>query len=71
MNSDTKQPMPFDSLDAMIRWESGELSEAEEIRLFQYLVDTGLAWTLQGCYGRQAAMMLEQGLITKHAHAAQ
>ena len=44
------------------RWEAGELSEEETVDFFQKLIDSGLAWTLQGCYGRQAALFIKEGL---------
>jgi hypothetical protein len=53
----------YDSLGAMMAWEEGELSDEETIKLFQYLVDTGWAWSLQGCYGRQAARLIEAGYV--------
>lgn len=43
-------------------------SEEEQIAAWQHLVDTGLAWTLQGAFGRQAARMIEAGII--HAKEA-
>lgn len=49
-------------IDAMIAWEQGELSDDDTIMLFQRLIDSGLAWQLQGCYGRQAMRMLEAGV---------
>lgn len=49
----------------LVAWESGELSDDETIELFQELVSSGLAWQLQGTYGRTAAAMLEAGLISE------
>lgn len=40
------------------------LGEDEEIAAWQYLVDTGLCWRLQGRFGRQAVAMIEAGLVT-------
>ena len=37
-------------------------SEAEYIAAWQQLIDTGLAWSLQGWFGRTAAHLIEQGL---------
>ena len=37
--------------------------EAEVLKAWQVLVDTGLAWRLQGWFGRQAKMLIERGLI--------
>lgn len=37
--------------------------EAEYLAAFQELVDSGLAWKLQGTIGRTAADLLNQGLI--------
>ena len=54
----------MDQLSAMIQWEDGTLSEEETTALFQSLIDSGLAWQLQGCYGRQAAALIEAGYCT-------
>ena len=42
-------------------------SEAQVIEAWQYLVDTGLAWKLQGFFGRQAAALIDAGIIEARA----
>lgn len=46
----------------IIAYEEGTLSDDEVVDLFQRLINTGLAWTLQGSYGRQAMAFIEAGL---------
>lgn len=53
----------YDVTGAIIAYEDGELSSEETVTLFQYLVDTGMAWRLQGSYGRQAQHMIDAGTI--------
>lgn len=55
----------YDQVGAIIAFESGELDEEETIELFQHLLDTGLVWNLQGCYGRAAQELLETGAIVR------
>lgn len=50
-------------IDNIIRYEQGEMSEEETIEFFQGLVNTGLAWSLQGHYGRMAMHLIEEGLV--------
>ena len=45
----------------IMAYENGELDETETIELFQDLIDSGLAWELQGSYGRQAKYMIDTG----------
>lgn len=49
--------------DKIIAYECGELSDEGIIELFQDLVNTGLAWSLQGHYGRTAKALIEAGYI--------
>lgn len=53
-----------DLTQKIIDFEQGELPEEEIIELFQQLVDTGLAWQLQGFYGRTAQALIEAELVT-------
>jgi len=39
-----------------------EASEEKQIEAWQHLIDTGLAWSLQGFFGRAAASLIEQGI---------
>lgn len=56
----------MDQVDKIIAYENGELDDEQTVELFQELVNSGLAWQLQGHYGRTAMDMLKAGLI----HAA-
>lgn len=49
--------------DEIITYEEGEMNVERAIVFFQELVDTGLAWTLQGHYGRTAKALIETGHI--------
>lgn len=54
----------MDAIDQIIAYEQGDLDEQDTIGLFQSLVNSGLAWQLQGSYGRTAQSLLDAGLIT-------
>ena len=41
-------------------------SEEEQIEAWQHLIDSGLAWSLQGWFGRNASNLIEQGICTNN-----
>lgn len=53
-----------DMVDKIIAYENDEMDDDEVIALFQELVDNGMAWNLQGHYGRMAQSLIDQGLVT-------
>ena len=51
----------MDQVDKIMAFESGELNEEGILELFQELIDSGLAWQLQGSYGRIAQNLIDAG----------
>lgn len=49
----------------VIKYESGELGANETIALFGRLMRSGLAWRLQGSYGRTACHLINNGYIDR------
>jgi hypothetical protein len=45
----------------IVQYEQDELDGLETIKLFQELIDNGMAWKLQGHYGRTAVDLIESG----------
>ena len=56
----------MDSYLAVMLAEGVEEPESQEqiIEAWQHLVNTGLAWTLQGWFGRTARGLIDQGVIS-------
>ena len=56
----------MDITGKIIQWETEGFEKDEDVVVFfQELVDTGLAWTLQGSYGRIAKALIDAGKITE------
>jgi hypothetical protein len=53
----------FDVVRMMMEYENGDLDGENSIELFQYLLDTGMCWRLQGHYGRMAKTLIAGGYI--------
>ncbi|MEX1655545.1 hypothetical protein ABZ960_20585 [Streptomyces pseudovenezuelae] len=49
----------------LIAYEEGVLDEREKLELFALLVKSGMAWTLQGSYGRTANELIHAGYLTQ------
>lgn len=54
----------MDNLDFIIAYEAGEVTQEQMIEGFQALIDSGLAWQLQGHYGRAAMALIKDGECT-------
>jgi len=52
----------FNAVGIAEGWIEAE-SEEQYLQAWQELVDTGLAWNLQGWFGRTAADLIERGYI--------
>lgn len=55
------------TVDQIMAYEGGEMDFDQIIEFFQQLVDSGLAWQLQGSYGRTARRLIDNGMITEGA----
>lgn len=62
MNHD--KPHPMTTLLAIETVENRP-NDARSVEAWQYLLDTGTVWKLQGWYGRTAVDMLMRGLLTQ------
>jgi len=51
--------------DKIIDFECGHLDEAGILQLFAELIKNGMAWTLQGSYGRTASALIDAGYISE------
>jgi hypothetical protein len=51
----------FDAVGIVEGWIETE-SDEQVIEAWQHLIDTSMAWSLQGWYGRTALNLIEEGI---------
>lgn len=56
----------MNQFDAVMIAEGAMPADSEEqfLEAWQYLIDTGLCWRLQGFFGRTASSLIDQGLCS-------
>ncbi len=47
-------------------YECGDLNDKESLELFSHLIKNGMAWNLQGHYGRTAKYLIDNDYINKN-----
>lgn len=50
-------------VNLIMEYESGELGVEDTIRFFGRLIESKMAWSLQGHYGRTASAFIDEGYI--------
>ena len=53
----------MDTVSQIMAYENGEMEEPEMISFFQFLLDSGMIYSLQGSYQRTAQQLINAGLI--------
>ena len=53
--------VPTSDIDDIMAYEGGDMSDEDTVKFFQKLIDNGMAWKLQGHYGRMAKSLIESG----------
>ncbi len=53
------------NVDDILDYENGDMDHDRLVDFFQNLIDTGMAWTLQGHYGRMAQALIQEGYCSR------
>lgn len=48
-----------DIIDYIMDYEFGDMSDLDTLKMFSELIKNGMAWTLQGHYGRTAQHLID------------
>jgi hypothetical protein len=61
-----KELTPYIACSIVEGFDGGtDASPEDQLAAWQYLIDTGVVWQLQGWYGRTAAALIEFGHCTR------
>ena len=52
-------PKKKDIIDYIMDYEMGNMSDLDTLKMFSELIKNGMAWTLQGHYGRTAKHLID------------
>ena len=64
MQSKATIPEKGQLTDMIINFEEQQCTIEEILELFSVLIQTGMAWSLQGSYGRLARHLIDQGSLS-------
>tara|TARA_B100000085_G_scaffold279806_1_gene303743 strand:+ start:1054 stop:1260 length:207 start_codon:yes stop_codon:yes gene_type:complete len=53
------------NVDDIVDYENGDMDWDRLVDFFQNLIDSGMAWSLQGSYGRMAQGLIDEGYCTR------
>ncbi len=52
-------------IDYIMDYEDGTIDDKRALELFSHLIQNGMAWSLQGHYGRTAKSLIESDYINR------
>jgi len=55
-------------INYIMGYECGDLNDTETLELFSHLIKNGMAWKLQGHYGRTANNLIDRDIIDNNGH---
>lgn len=64
MQSKAAIPEKGQLTDMILNFEEQQCTIEEILELFSVLIQTGMAWSLQGSYGRLARHLIDQGSLS-------
>lgn len=54
---------PYEAVSIAEGFTFDDADDEQMLEAWQYLLDTGLCWALQGWFGRNAMYLIQEGLI--------